>query len=284
MEILDSKTHLRKGPPRKVSFWAAVKVLFDDYTVQIGIGILAVGMIFTQLSVGQSQFMELINLSGEWQETPGGLVEKKMLKDDFWKYTFEFVVDGEAYKGTSYGLLKRDELNECLVEYRQFNPRRSRIVGSSAELYPPFAASFLLLPFIGLIIISIGLKKNFSALYLLKYGILSQGKTINIKPVISLEGGGRAYNFVFEFKVKEKTYEASCITKEKERVEDDELYNILYDKRNPTRNIVYDALGHIPEIGQLGKIKQENPSSVFYLGIIFISVMINIYLYWSWYW
>ena len=151
--------------------------------------------------------------------------------------------------------------------------------------FPPRFPLLLLLPLIGLIIMSIGLKKNFRALYLLKYGILSQGKTINIKPVISLEGGGgRAYNFVFEFKVKDKTYEASCITKEKERVEDDELYNILYDKRNPNRNIVYDALGHVPEIGQLGKIKQENPSSVFYLGIIFISLMINIYLYWSWYW
>lgn len=288
MEILDNAYYLNGVPPRKISFWAAMKVLFDDYTVQIGTGVLAVGLIFTQLSVGQSKFMELINISGEWEQTGGRLVEYSMHGKngvkDFYSYDFEFTVEDILYKGTSYGtVLEGGAREDCVVEYRRFNPRRSRIVGTSAELYPVLAVCFLLLPLFGLIIMSIGLSKKIKVLRLLKYGILSQGKTQGVKRIAAL-GGGRAYKFVFEFKAKDKSYEASCVTQEKERVEDDELYNILYDENNPNKNVVYDALGHVPEVGKLGDIKQENPASKFYLGVIFISLIINLYLYWSWYW
>lgn len=287
MEILDYKHYLREAPPRKVSFFAAMKVLFDDYTVLIGISILMVGLLFSQLSVGQSKFMEYINFSGDWVQTNGRLVEysihgKKGLRD-FYRYDFEITVEGKLYEGTSYGtFLEGGATVDCLVEYRRFNPNRSRIVGTSAELYPALAACFLLLPLIGLIIMLIGLKKSSRILFLLKYGILSQGKTLSVKPIAAL-GGGRAYKFVFEFEVNNKQYKASCLTQEKERVEDDELYNILYNKKNPNKNIVYDALGHIPELGKLSDVKEENPASKFYLGVILISFMLNIYIYWSWY-
>lgn len=292
MDILDNANYLKEGPPRKVSFFSAIKVLFDDYTVLVGAGILTVGLFFTQLSVGQSKFMELINISGDWEQTNGRLINYSMHgsneSGDFYRYSFEITVGGKLYQGTSYGAMPQDGVKEgmpeeCLVEYRASNPRRSRIVGTSAELYPVLAACFLLLPLLGLVILLIGLKKNVRALYLLKYGILSQGKTISTKPVAAIKGE-RAYKFVFEFDVNNKTYEASCLTKEKERVEDDELYNILYKENNPSNNIVYDALGHIPEMGKLGEIKQGNPASKFYLGLIFIGLISNIYLYWAWYW
>jgi len=48
MEILDNAYYLNGVLPRKISFGAGMKVLFDDYTVQIGTGTLAVGLIFKQ--------------------------------------------------------------------------------------------------------------------------------------------------------------------------------------------------------------------------------------------
>jgi hypothetical protein len=288
MNILDYKDSLREGPPRKISFFSTVKVLFDDYTVQIGGAVLALGLFFMQLSVGQSKFMELINISGDWEQTSGRFIKGSQRVssrgNELFKHQFEFSVEGKLYKGTSYGPLKKaDRTENCLIEYREFNPRRSRVVGTEAELHPALAACFLLLPFLGLIIMAIGLKGNLRALFLLKYGIVSQGKTLSVTPVAA-SGGGRAYRFVFEFKVNDNVYEANCLTKEKEIVEDDDLYNVLYNEKNPSKNIVYDALGHIPAIGRLGNVKEGNPASTFYLGLIFISLLANIYLYYQWYW
>jgi hypothetical protein len=280
MEILDS---LKEKPPRKMSFLAAIKVLFEDYTVQVGGAILVVGLFFTQLSVGQSEFMEVINISGDWEQTSGRVVESSAIKDDFWRFKFEITVEGKMYEGISYGLLSEEEVRNCIVEYRTFNPRRSRIVGSSAELFPALAGYCLLAPLLGLIILLIGLKKQFRALYLLKYGIVSQGKTLSVTPVTAA-GGGRAYRFVFEFNVNDKSYEATCISKEMETVEDDNLYNVLYNEKNPSKNIVYDALGHVPEIGQLRDIKEGNPAATFYVGLTIIGFIANLYLYYLWYW
>lgn len=284
MEILDYKSSLKEGPPRKISFWATIKVLFDDYTTQVGGAILVVGLFFMQLSVGQSMFMELINVHGEWVETSGRLVEYSEPGRNFFRYGFEFTVEGKVYKGTSYGNPRKDEKTEnCLIEYREYNPRRSRVVGTSAELYPVLAVCCLLLPLLGLIIMLIGLRKNIKALFLLKYGIVSQGKTLSVTP-IAASGGGRAYRFVFEFIVDGKRYEASCLSKDKETVEDDDLYNVLYKETDPSKNIVYDALGHIPEIGQLENVKEGNLASKFYLGLIFLGLIANVYLYYLWYW
>lgn len=169
-----------------------------------------------------------------------------------------------------------------MIEYRAKNPRRSRIVGTSSEGFPALAACFLFLPLLGVIFIIIGLKKNFKILFLLKNGIFAKGKTLLIKPTVAL-GAGQAYKFLFEFDVNNKTYQATCVTKETEKVEDEALYKILYKESNPSVNLVYDVLEHIPEIGKLGEIKQKHPSSIFYLGIIGISLLVNVYIYWSWY-
>lgn len=284
MEILDYKNSLREGPPRKVSLYSVIKVLFDDYTVQVGGAILMVGILFMQLSVGQSLFVEVVNFNGDWVQTSGRLLDNSSYRPDRYRHTFEFTVDNEVYKGVSYGEMGvREATENCLIEYREFNPRRSRVVGSSAEVFPALAGCCLLAPLLGLIILLIGLRKKIRALYLLKYGLVTQGKTISVKPVMA-SGGGRAYQFVFEFKVNEKTYEASCISKEKERVEDDDLYNVLYKANKPNKNIVYDALGHVPEIGKLGDIKEGNPASTFYLGLIFVMLLVNTYFYYQWYW
>lgn len=284
MEILDYKNSLREGPPRKVSLASTIKVLFDDYTVQVGAAILMVGIFFMQISVGQSLFVELVNFNGDWVQTNGRLMDSENYTPDRYKHVFEFSVDNELYEGTSYGIMGiREATENCLVEYRAYNPRRSRVVGTSAEVFPALAGCCLLAPLLGLVILLIGLRKKFKALYLLKYGLVTQGKTLSVTSVMA-SGGGRAYRFVFEFKVNDKTYEASCISKEKERVEDDDLYNVLYKENNPSKNIVYDALGHVPEIGKLGDIKEGNPASTFYLGLIFIMLLVNLYFYSKWYW
>jgi hypothetical protein len=288
MEILDSKIHLQEDPPRKVSFLATMRVLFDGYAVEIGASVLGIGLILAQLIVGQSKFMEMINLNGDWVQISGRLLEHSISgkdgMEDIYIYDFEFILEDELYEGTCSGPFLRGGMREeCLIEYRSLNPNRSRIVGTGGELYTSLVAYFLLLPFLGLVFMLIGLKNNYKTLFLLKYGILSQGKTLIAKKVAAL-GGGVAHKFVFEFKVKDKSYEASCITKQKERVEDDELYNILYDTDNPNKNVVYDALGYIPETGKLEEIKQENPISMFYWGVTFITLVINIVIYLTWYW
>jgi hypothetical protein len=288
MEILDSKIHLKEDPPRKISFLANIKVLFDGYAVEIGASVLGIGLILTQLFVGQSKFMEIVDLNGDWVETSGRLVEHSIYgrdrMEDLYIYHFEFTVEDEFYEGTCTGTFLRGGMREeCLIEYRSLNPNRSRIVGTGGELYTSLVACFLFLPLLGLVFILIGLKNNYKTLFLLKYGILSQGKTQSAKKVAAL-GGGIAHEFVFEFKVEGKSYEASCVTKKKERVEDDALYNILYDTDNPNKNIVYDALGHIPETGKLAAIKQENPISVFYWGLTFVTFIINMVIYCLWYW
>lgn len=284
MDILDYKDSLREGPPRKISFSSVIKVLFSDYTVQVGGAILMVGIFFMQISVGQSLFMEYVNVNGDWVETNGRLTDHSTYTPDRYRHLFEFTVNDQLYEGISYGELgKREATENCLIEYRASNPRRSRVVGTEAEVFPALAGCCLLAPLFGLIILLIGLRQKIRALYLLKYGLVTQGKTVNVKPVMA-SGGGRAYRFVFEFKVNDMTYEASCISKDKERVEDDDLYNVLYKENNPSKNIVYDALGHIPEIGKLADIEEGNPASTFYLGLTFIMLFANLYLYSQWYW
>jgi hypothetical protein len=279
--ILDHNP-LREGPPRSLSILTRINVLFGGFSVQFGSVFFWFGMIFVLVFVGQSDAIHWFSADGDWVETDALLLEindgnGSVNDEPIYEYVFSFSADGRSFTGSSNARFNGEEENSIVqIEYKEDNPARARIIGMRSEVFPSWVVFLVIIfPAIGFGFLFFGFKENLKAIRLLKNGIFTRGKMIHYEATNTRINDNTVYAYKFEFYANNKMHIAECKTHLTDRVEDEENEKILYDKANPTFNLVYDAMGAAPKIDRFGRIVQSNLLALRFLVSTVIGLLIN---------
>lgn len=279
--ILDYDT-LRERPPRYLSIFTGINVLFGGFYVQFGSIFFWFGMIFLLVFGGQSDIKHWFSADGEWIQTEGVLLEinktsSEINEEYVYEYVFSYNAEGQSFSGKSNATFNGEQEGTLVnVEYKSDQPLRSRIVGMTSEIFPAWIALIVLIfPAIGFGFLFFGFKENIKALRLLRNGIFTRGKMKSYEATNTRINDQTVYAYKFEFLANNKTYLAECKTHLTAKIEDEETEKILYDKADPSFNLVYDAMGAAPEIDRFGKVKQSNILALRFLLSTVIGFLIN---------
>jgi hypothetical protein len=279
--ILDQNT-FRERPPRYLSILTRINVLFGGFSIQFGSVFFWFGMIFVLLFVGQSSAIHWFNFEGRWVETEGLLLEINdgdgAINDEpLYEYVFSYSANGQSFTGQSNATFSGEkETTIVRIEYKAGNPIRSRIIGMRSELFPAWVVLLVLVfPAIGFAFLFFGFKENLKALKLLRIGTFTRGKMLSYEATNKMINDETVYAYKFEFHANNKMYIAECETHLTERVEDEETEKVLYDKIDPTFNLVYDAMGAAPNIDRSGRIEQSNLLALRVLFSTVLGLLVN---------
>lgn len=282
--LLDAKD-LRERPPRYLSILTQIKLIFGGVEAQMGAMFFWFGMIFVLVFVGQSELIYVFSFDGDWIQAEGLISDiseasVEINEEEIYNYTFSFSIDGQSMQGTSSGVyngLKEGDITA--IEYKEHNPIRARILGTSTTLFPVWVVFCLIFPFIGLIFMIIGYRNNIKAWRLIKHGKFTRGKMLKYEATNTEINEKRVYAYEFEFKVGGKTYISKCKTHLTNKVEDEKLEKILYNPSNPKDSIVYDACSTAPAIDHFGKLEQAGISALVALLSTVLGGLINFLIY-----
>ena len=279
--ILDQNT-FREGPPRDLSILTRINVLFEGFSVQFGSVFFCFGMIFALVFVGQSDAIHWFSADGDWVETEALLLEindgnGSVNDEPIYEYVFSFSANGRSFTGRSNARFSGEEENTIVsIEYKEDNPARARIIGMRSEVFPSWVVFLVLIfPAIGFAFLFFGFKENLKAVRLLRDGTFTRGKMINYEATNTRINDRTVYAYKFEFQANSKNYIAECKTHLTEKVEDEESEKILYDKTNPTFNLVYDAMGAAPKMDRFGRIEQSNLLALRFLISTALGLVVN---------
>lgn len=283
-ETLDTQD-IRERPPRYLSLLTQVKLIFGGVEAQMGSIFFWFGMIFVLIFVGQSELMYLFSFDGDWIRGEGLVSEiseasVEINEEEIYNYTFSFSIDGQSIQGTSSGVY--NGLNEgdiTAIEYKEHNPTRARILGTSTALFPVWVGFILIFPLIGLIFMIIGYRNNIKALRLIKSGKFTRGRMLKYEATNTEINGEQVYAYDFEFNVGGKTYVSKCKTHLANRVEDEELEKILYNTSDPNDSIVYDAYTTAPKIDKFGKLEQAGISALTAIFSTVLGLLVNLLIF-----
>lgn len=279
--ILD-RDSFRDSPPRHLSILTRINVLFGGFSIQFGSIFFWFGMIFLLVFGGQSNAIHWFSFDGDWVETEALLLEindgNGSINDEpIYEYVFSYSANGRSFTGSSSAVFNGEEENTIVqIEYKEGDPTRSRIIGMRSEVFPGWVVFIVIIfPAIGFCFLYFGFKENIKAVQLLKNGTFTRGKMLSYEATNTSINEQTVYAYKFEFYANNKTYIAECKTHLTDRVEDEETEKILYDKADPTFNLVYDAMGAAPKMDRFGKIKQSNLLALRFLISTILGLLIN---------
>ncbi|HHM21943.1 MAG TPA: hypothetical protein ENJ20_07950 [Bacteroidetes bacterium] len=257
--------YLKELPPRRLDLITQAILLFGDVASQVGWLLLAMGSVFFWTIATNSEARLLLEERNvEWQSKPGfviaadptGLVENGQ---QIWKYRYSFGLNGRRYFGESYSVGKKfDPRQTVFIRYDAGHPGRNYIIGLRRFAHSSKADWFLLVPLFGLLLLVLPLRENLRVVRLLKIGDFTRGRLVNKYPTgETIRKGGTVmpeFRYSFEFEYKGVKYLANCRTHETDKVEDEETEIVLFNRYEPTFNLVYDAVPNMPHINEEGKM------------------------------
>jgi hypothetical protein len=247
-------------PPRRVPLSLRV-VNFFNGGAQIGWGVFGFGMIFFWAFVGNADFSALTF------RDPGGRVFGRVTRVEqtgasendqtISAMHYNYSVAGEWLQGTSYttGTTPAVE-DEVTIEYDEDNPSRSRIAGMRRGQFGPWVAFVAIFPAIGLgflIPFTLGGRKRNR---LLRDGILSGGKVIDVRPTNVTINKQPLWEVVFEFHDRNgQRRECTARSTNPTRLQDEDAEPLLYDPNDPTKAYVLDEAPARPKFDLNGDLE-----------------------------
>ncbi|MEZ4931886.1 MAG: hypothetical protein R2788_07190 [Saprospiraceae bacterium] len=84
------------------------------------------------------------------------------------------------------------------------------------------------------------------------------------------------FRYSFEFEYEEIKYLANCRTHETDKVEDEETEIVLFDRYQPTFNLVYDAVQNVPNINEEGNMESLGGVKAWVLFLPVFTVVFNL--------
>lgn len=257
--------YLQELPPRKLNWYTQAVILCGDFVSQTGWALLAIGSIVFWTTVVRSEariFFEEHTV--DWQEKAGVVLEADSTlavekKKRVWKYRHSFSLDGQRYLGESYSIGKKFDAGQIVyIRYDAENPEKNYIIGNRRSMFSLQSNLLLLIPLFGVFFILSPIRQNLRFLRVLKIGDFTRGalvsKTATNQSVAKGGSVRTVFKYLFQFEQEGTLYLATCRTHQANLVEDEETEIILFDKYNPSLNIVYDAVPNVPQINQDGKM------------------------------
>lgn len=243
---------------RTISIFTSIKVLFGGAAVQIA------SLVFWIIASGLlgyiSNYGTGINIGqGAWKPTTGlylggEYTNVTVNEEPIYAYYFSYSVDGQSYQDISYDYIRNLDNEAVLdIEYRASQPAQARIVGMDESPTGHWLMwIFGLISLVPLGILLWGLRQNQKYLYLLKKGGIAQGTYLRSTATNVSINEQQVYKYEFSFEVNGTTYMATCKTHLYDRVEDEETETILYDPKDPSYNMISDAVSKIKPTRKAG--------------------------------
>jgi len=234
---------------RHVSPGAKVQLLFGGFVNQFGWCFLGFGMIFVWL------FLPIVDLSSfsydadDFSRARGEVLERNKTsssenKRRIYEYRFVFDIDGQEHHGTSYRSGRGPARGASVaVEYLRADPTIARIEGQRLTPMGPILLLVLVFPIVGGVFVLYGFTTGTRALSLLANGCLTEGKFEGKEPTGVRINRRRVYRMIFSYQANDgRTYRTESRTHETEKLEDDELEQLIYDPSAPSNAILLDKL------------------------------------------
>ena len=260
------KRQLRELPPRHLDWFTQVIVFCGDRLSQAGWWLLALGSVVFWTTVLQSEVkMQWNDRNASWQEKAGVVlqVDSTMTFEDgqcILHNHYSFAWEGYRYRGMSYSVGRKfDEGQIAYIRFDAKRPENSYIIGTRRRHYSGQVRWLLLIPLLGIPLVLWPIRRNWRFLRLLKIGDWTRGSLMKKAPTGRVVTDGALvlpeFRYSFEFQHNSTKYVATCNTHRTNEVEDEALEAILFDKYNPTFNLVYDAVPNVPPIQPDGKME-----------------------------
>lgn len=277
-------------PPRRLDWFTQAVLLLGDWVSQAGWGLLALGSIFFWTTTMNSE----ITLGSEsgivWKKKAGVVLAADTTgtlegQQPIWHYRHSFSLDGERYLGESFSVGKKfDEGQIAFIQFDAANPKHNFLVGLRQKQFGKKTNWLLFLPLLGLPLVIWPIRENLKFIRLLKIGDFTRGK------LMGKEGTGKSrksgvmvqpiMRYDFAFKHKEAEYLATCKTHQTHLVEDEKTERILFDRFDPTYNLVYDAVPNVPKIGKNGRMTPLEGWRGWVLFLPAFTIFLNLVFYW----
>ncbi|MDW7690395.1 hypothetical protein R9C00_23455 [Flammeovirgaceae bacterium SG7u.111] len=257
--------------PRHVPFSTAVQVIFGGLSNRIGWPIFGFGMIFFWFFSFRSELTHLPLYFGKTVTVPGKVNQVRetgtvVNEQSIEEYYFSFwTKEGEKLEGSSFGTDYQYHVgSKVSVEYLKSNPEYARIEGCrTAENGIAIGLLPLVIPLIGLVMVTIALNGGIRSYWLLKKGVAGYGKLTRKKATGREINDQVIYKMFFKFKaIDGNEYMAVTHTHETDALEDEEKEVLLYNPQKPREGILFDNLPGSPQLNELGEIIPATDASV----------------------
>ncbi len=267
----------RSTPPRELDLYTQLVILFGGIYAIFGWIFFGFGMIFFWAFAMNSTIVTWFSFGGgEWNN---GIGEVQAIHEtsfsenetDVYKIRYTFKVGELDYYGTSYATGTNLKVGESVnVEFRENNPKRSRIQGLRSKPFGGWIFFLIILfPLVGIWCIYYSLNQNLKSINLLKNGRFSLGTMVSkvdtYGSVTINEENFPIYKYEFEFDAYGRKHIAKCRTHLAHLVEDDDKEVILYDPYDPNYAIVFDAVENAPELDGFGNLSPASPKKAWVL-------------------
>ena len=279
--------YLKELPPRRLTLVTQAILFFGDMATQVGWLMVALGTVFFwTIAVHSEARLWFEDMKLDWQSESGVVLSADSTyalegSERIWKYTHSFKLDGRNYSGVSYSVGKKFDAGQiAYVRYDVANPHKNYLVGLRRHEFSSKSDWFLLVPLFGFLLLLLPVKYNLKVIQLLKIGDFTRGKLVNkyLTGETIKKGGTVMPEFVysFEFEHQGVKYLANCRTHETSKVEDEETEIILYNRYEPTSNLVYDAVQNVPHINAAGEMEPLGGLQGWVLFLPTFTVMLNL--------
>lgn len=252
--------------PRAVSLLLRLKLLLGSSMFStIGWAFTGMGFCFAWIFVGQSQAALLFSPIDDPRITQGTVLEVGASnfsenEREVWKARYAYSVEGVPFEGEAYAYnVPFNRGDEVAIEFDADHPNRSRIPGMRRRAFGYGVLFVLIFPLVGLIFLSIGLKRKLRLMRLLQVGEFTVGRlsakeatnvTVNDNPV---------YKLTFTF-LDDRGMERHTTVKahELDRFTDDEEEPLLFDSRQPNVASLLDEVSPRPVFDEAGVLRPES--------------------------
>ena len=283
---LNAGRTLRERPPRYINLFTKLSIILGGFLQQMGWAFFGFGMIFFWVFVMNSEARYLLAFDGKWVNVQGTVLTVNSTSSEvndqrIYAYEFRYLAGDETLEASSYDSYRPEiQVGKLVaVQYKSGNHKRARIEGMSSSTFPVWVAFACVFPLFGFFMIIGGLLYNIKALKLLIYGQFSKGKMIDKTITGSSVNNNYVYKYIFEFAVGGSKYQAKCSTYQTWKVEDEAMEIILYDKSDPNKSIVYDAIAGVPEITPDGRFDATPLRNASLLILPIVAIGLNILAY-----
>ncbi len=287
--------NIKELPPRHLSLFTKLVLLFGNGQSILGWGIFGFGMIFVWGFVSFDAPAYWLKIFQNWStksatitkvsDTNGSINEVTV-----YQYDYSFDHENQTYHGIAFTTGKKfNEGTVREIEFNVNNPQESKMPDTRRTQFNRWLSLFVVIfPIIGLSFIYSSIKKSWKYLKLLKIGDATKAKMVS-KKSISKSGNNKGdgpslYNYEFQFNYTDQhgetnKYIAKCSTTLCHLVEDELKEIVLFDRFNPNNNIVFDSMESAPRISPDGYLEQAPFYKIFNLIIPAIAILGHGYYY-----
>lgn len=263
----DRPLHIIELAPRKVPASLVVRLLFGSPPGVFGWIFAAFGMLFVLLFVPRS-LPDFTSYDATALAEVDRVEATKMSENDhsIFRVTYTFADDaGHVHHGQSYTTDEVVPHVEHIAHYVRAHPDESRLDDMRRHPFGVLALMVLLFPIVGLALAGRVFVRGIRAARLLRRGIETTGKVIDVEPTRLKVQHERIMRATVEFAVGDRVERTTFDVGESGAPPRDEIRRLIYDPQAPSRASTLDDLPGEPRITPEGKLAWSSGSAALVL-------------------